>query len=137
MLRGILQSSVLHYLPIKNLTVIVSIDRMLLRGPPLEGEYSDVGSPEGGIAEGVAEGVDGGVDVAETVGDVPESLRNYLITLLWSQDALHHRQHVVGCPGQDEDQQYGGQCLCCLPLLSLLLCRLLQLVLPWHGTPRI
>ena len=60
-----------------------------MRGPPLESEYSNVGPPEGRVAEGVAEGVDGGVDVAEAVGDLPHQLGDDPVTLLWAQDPLY------------------------------------------------
>ena len=143
-----------------------------MRGPPLESEYSNVGPPEGRVAEGVAEGVDGGVDVAEAVGDLPHQLGDDPVTLLGAQDPLyssyfyntlsqkkktrqrngkffqetrndsvseqkeqnldheskilccrsmsflHHSQHVVGGPGQDEHQQDGGQRLGRLALLT-------------------
>ena len=60
-----------------------------MRGPPLESEYSNVGPPEGRVAEGVAEGVDGGVDVAEAVGDLPHQLGDDPVTLLGAQDPLY------------------------------------------------
>ena len=71
------------------LSIIVSVDWLFLRGPPLESEYSNVSPPEGRVAEGVAEGVDGGVDVAEAVGDLPHQLGDDAVTLLGPQDPLY------------------------------------------------
>ena len=71
------------------LSIIVSVDWLFLRGPPLESEYSNVGPSEGRVAEGVAEGVDGGVDVAEAVGDLPHQLGDDAVTLLGPQDPLY------------------------------------------------
>ena len=63
-------------------------------------------------------------------GDVPQHPRDYLVTLLGSQNAFHDGQNIVGSPGEYEDQQDGRQSLGRLPLLPLLLGRLLQFVLP-------
>ena len=65
--------------------------------------------------------------------DVPQHPRDDLVALLRPQDALHDGQDVVRRPGEYEDQQDGGQGLGRLPLLSLLLGRLLQFVLPREG----
>ena len=59
---------------------------MLLRWSPLEGEYSDVGPSEGGVAQGVAEGVDGGVDVTEAVGKHPDKGWNHVLNQIISYD---------------------------------------------------
>ena len=71
------------------LSIIVSVDWLFLRGPPLESEYSNVSPSEGRVAQGVAEGVDGGVDVAEAVGDLPHQLGDDAVTLLGPQDPLY------------------------------------------------
>ena len=49
-------------------------------------------------------------------GDVPQHPRDYLVTLLGSQNAFHDGQNIVGSPGEYEDQQDGGQSLGRLPL---------------------
>ena len=119
----------------KPLAIVVSVSWLFVWRSPLEGQYSDVSPPEGRIAQSIAERIDGGVDIAETVGDVPHHLRDH-VALVLAQDGLHDGQHVVRGPGQDEDQQDGGQRLGRLPLLPLLLRGLLQFVLAREGAGR-
>lgn len=119
----------------KPLAIVVSVSWLFVWRSPLEGQYSDVSPPEGRVAQSIAERIDGGVDIAETVGDVPHHLRDH-VALVLAQDGLHDGQHVVRGPGQDEDQQDGGQRLGRLPLLPLLLRGLLQFVLAREGAGR-
>ena len=101
----------------KPLAIVVSVSWLFVWRSPLEGQYSDVSPPEGRIAQSIAERIDGGVDIAETVGDVPHHLRDH-VALVLAQDGLHDGQHVVRGPGEDEDQQDGGQRLGRLALLT-------------------
>ena len=119
----------------KPLAIVVSVSWLFVWRSPLEGQYSDVSPPEGRVAQSIAERIDGGVDITETVGDVPHHLRDH-VALVLAQDGLHDGQHVVRGPGQDEDQQDGGQRLGRLPLLPLLLRGLLQFVLAREGAGR-
>ena len=68
------------------LSIIVSVDGLFLRGPPLESEYSNVSPSEGRVAQGVAEGVDGGVDVTEAVGKHPDKGWNHVLNQIISYD---------------------------------------------------